>query len=112
MKTNEQSRLQSFLLRWIIRIFMILITAIMFFPLLWNIYSSFKTNNEFLTNAFAFPKSFAWDNYVRAIEKSNLLSNVGNSVFIVLITLGSLCYVLCHVHIVSHGLSFLAQSCC
>ena len=97
MKTNEQSRLQSFLLRWIIRIFMILITAIMFFLFLWNIYSSFKTNNEFLTNAFAFPKSFAWDNYVRAIEKSNLLSNVGNSVFIVLITLGviMLCAVPC-----------------
>ena len=54
MKTNEQSRLQSFLLRWIIRIFMILITAIMFFPLLWNIYSSFKTNNEFLTKIKSF----------------------------------------------------------
>ena len=69
------------------RIFMILVTVIMIYPLLWNVYSSFKTNNEFLTNAFSLPKSLAWDNYARAIEKSNLLSNVGNSVLIVLITL-------------------------
>ena len=70
-----------------VRIFMILVTVIMIYPLLWNVYSSFKTNNEFLTNAFSLPKSLAWDNYARAIEKSNLLSNVGNSVLIVLITL-------------------------
>lgn len=87
MKTNEQSRRQAAALRWVVRIFMILVTVIMIYPLLWNVYSSFKTNNEFLTNAFSLPKSLAWDNYVRAIEKSNLLSNVGNSVLIVLITL-------------------------
>ena len=87
MKTNEQSRRQAAALRWVVRIFMILVTVIMIYPLLWNVYSSFKTNNEFLTNAFSLPKSLAWDNYARAIEKSNLLSNVGNSVLIVLITL-------------------------
>ena len=74
MKTNEQSRRQAAALRWVVRIFMILVTVIMIYPLLWNVYSSFKTNNEFLTNAFSLPKSLAWDNYARAIEKSNLLS--------------------------------------
>ena len=60
MKTNEQSRRQAAALRWVVRIFMILVTVIMIYPLLWNVYSSFKTNNEFLTNAFSLPKSLAW----------------------------------------------------
>ena len=105
MKTNEQSRRQAAALRWVVRIFMILVTVIMIYPLLWNVYSSFKTNNEFLTNAFSLPKSLAWDNYARAIEKSNLLSNVGNSVLIVLITL---CVIMvCAV--AWCGINFLAQ---
>lgn len=87
MKTNEQSRRHKTTVRWIVRIFMIVVTVAMIYPLLWNVYSSFKTNNEFLTDAFSLPKGFAWDNYARAIEKSDLLSNVGNSVFIVIITL-------------------------
>jgi N-acetylglucosamine transport system permease protein len=73
MKTNEQSRRQAAALRWVVRIFMILVTVIMIYPLLWNVYSSFKTNNEFLTNAFSLPKSLAWDNYARAIHQSAVL---------------------------------------
>ncbi len=88
MKTNEQSRRKAVFVRWIVRIFMIAVTVIMIYPLIWNIYSSFKTNNEFLSDAFSLPKGLAWDNYARAIEKSNLLENVGNSALIVIITLG------------------------
>ena len=87
MKTNEQSRRQAAFMRWLVRIFMILVTVIMLYPLIWNVYSSFKTNNEFLTNAFSLPQGLEWDNYARAIEKSNLLSNVWNSALIVVITL-------------------------
>lgn len=87
MKNNELSRRQTALMRWLVRIFMIIVTVIMLYPLLWNVYSSFKTNNEFLTNAFSLPQGLAWDNYIRAIEKSNLLSNVWNSALIVGITL-------------------------
>ena len=87
MKTNEQSRRQAAFVRWLVRIFMIMVTVIMLYSLIWNIYSSFKTNSEFLTNAFSLPQGLAWDNYARAIEKSNLLTNVWNSVIIVVITL-------------------------
>ena len=73
MKTNEQSRRQAAALRWVVRIFMILVTVIMIYPLLWNVYSSFKTNNEFLQMHFTSPKAPGRDNYARAIEKSNLL---------------------------------------
>ena len=62
MKTNEQSRRQAAFVRWLVRIFMIMVTVIMLYPLIWNIYSSFKTNSEFLTNAFSLPQGLAWDN--------------------------------------------------
>lgn len=87
MKSNEQSRRETMMIKWLIRIFMIIITIIMLFPLIWNIYSSLKTNNEFLTNAFSLPQGLAWDNYVRAIEKSHLLTNVWNSALVVIIAL-------------------------
>lgn len=72
---------------WITRIFLIAVTIVTLYPLIWNIYSSFKTNTEFLTNPFALPSGLAWDNYVRAFEKSNILSNLGNSVYVVLVSL-------------------------
>lgn len=55
----------------------------MLFPLLWNLYSSFKTNTEFLADAFTLPSHLEWDNYVRAFEKSHLLDNIWNSLFVV-----------------------------
>lgn len=79
--------MKTSLSQWITRIFLILVTVFMLFPLVWNVYSSFKTNTEFLTNPFSLPSGFAWDNYARAFQKSNLLSNFGNSVYVVAVSL-------------------------
>lgn len=87
MTNNQKSILRMQIFKWLTRLFLIIVTAIMLFPLIWNIYSSFKTNTEFLTNPFMLPGSLEWGNYVRAIEKSNLGANIGNSLFIVLETL-------------------------
>lgn len=69
------------------RLFLILVAIIMLYPLAWNVVSSFKTSTEFLTDPFAWPQGLAWDNYVRAYEKSNLAANIGNSIYVVLETL-------------------------
>ena len=69
------------------RLFLFLVLVVAIFPLVWNVYSSFKTNEEFLTNPFTLPAGLTWENYVRAFEKSNLLSNIGNSVYVVLVSL-------------------------
>lgn len=90
MTYNQKSILQSRIFKWVTRILLILVTAIMLFPLVWNIYSSFKTNTEFLTNPFALPAAMEWSNYARAIEKSNLAANIGNSLLIVLESLAIL----------------------
>lgn len=90
MTYNQKSILQTKIFKWVTRILLILVTAIMLFPLVWNIYSSFKTNTEFLTNPFALPAAMEWSNYARAIEKSNLAANIGNSLLIVLESLAIL----------------------
>lgn len=87
MVSNEASRRRKIFFKWLMRIFLILVSIFMLYPLIWNLYSSFKTNTEFLTNPFSLPGGFALDNYVRAIEKSNLASNIFNSLFVVVLSL-------------------------
>ena len=74
----------------LIRIFLIGTALVMLYPLIWNLYSSFKTNTEFLSDAFALPSGLAWDNYQRALVKSHLTENLLNSVFVVLVCLVSI----------------------
>lgn len=83
MTSNEQGLLKTAAWKWITRLLLIAISVTMLFPLLWNLYSSFKTNTEFLADAFTLPSHLEWDNYVRAFEKSHLLDNIWNSLFVV-----------------------------
>lgn len=76
--------------QWFLRFIMILITIIALYPLLWNVYSSFKTNTEFLDNPFSLPSSLKWDNYVRAFQKSNIGNNLLNSLYVVVVCLAVL----------------------
>lgn len=87
MTQNEKSKIRAKVIKWVTRLFLILVAIIMLYPLAWNVVSSFKTSTEFLTDPFAWPQGFAWDNYVRAYEKSNLAANIGNSIYVVLETL-------------------------
>lgn len=64
------------------RLFLMLVTLLLLYPFFWNLYSSFKTSTEFLGNPFAWPASLQWDNYVRAIQKSNILNNFKNTFLI------------------------------
>lgn len=87
MNSNSKSRVRGGIGRWIIRIFLIAVTVVMLYPLIWNVYSSFKTNTEFLTNPFTLPSGLEWDNYVRAFVKSNIGGNLLNSLYVVVVSL-------------------------
>jgi N-acetylglucosamine transport system permease protein len=52
--------------------------------------SSFKTNEEILTNLTALPQGFAWENYVRAFVNANMGSYLFNSVFVLVLSLALL----------------------
>jgi N-acetylglucosamine transport system permease protein len=69
--------------QWIMRLLLIMFSFFLLYPVFWNIISSFKTNTEFLTNQMAWPKGFAWDNYVRAFQKANVGDYFFNSIFAV-----------------------------
>lgn len=73
--------------QWASRIFLLMVTVVTLFPVIWNIYSSFKTNTEFLGNPFSLPAGLEWDNYVRAWSRANIGANFGNSIIAVLILL-------------------------
>lgn len=91
MTYNEKKRLGRQTLKWISRIVFILITIVMMYPLIWNVYSSFKTNTEFLADPFALPQGLEWENYVRAFTKSNIGGNLLNSLYVVVLTVLVLC---------------------
>ena len=71
----------------LLRLTLIGITAVMLYPVIWNIYSSFKTSTEFLGDPFALPASLQWDNYLRALQKTNIPDNFKNSLYVVVVSL-------------------------
>ena len=78
---------KSLTIRWITRLFLLLVTAITIYPIFWNIYSSFKTNNEFMKDAFSLPKQMDVSSYARAWDGANIGENFFNSALAVVILL-------------------------
>jgi len=57
------------------------------FPLLWLLSASFKTSRELSAPTQSFlPESFALDNFVAAVQKADLFTAAGNSLFVALST--------------------------
>lgn len=71
----------------ITRIVLLVFTAIVLLPIIWTFYTSFKTSNEFLTNAWALPSSLHWENYKNALEKGNMSAYFLNSIYITILAL-------------------------
>jgi len=84
MKRHKRN-VKSIAAKIVLRIIMILFTIIFLFPLIWNLISSFKTNTEYLTNPYALPSALQLDNYIAAMEKANMASYFGNSVYVVIL---------------------------
>lgn len=73
--------------RWCIRIFFFLWAVIVVFPVIWTLYTSLKTDQEFFTEPFALPKVPQWDNFVDAWNEGNFGAYFSNSIVTVLVTL-------------------------
>ena len=56
-------------------------------PLIWIIMSSFKSNKEILSSAFALPSSFSLSGYKAALDMAPIFKFYGNSIISVLSTL-------------------------
>ncbi len=68
--------------RNIVRVFLVIWTILIIFPLLWALLSSLKTNKEFGTNAWALPAELQWVNYKNAWQGANFSKYFFNSLLL------------------------------
>lgn len=69
------------------RLVLVLFTLVVLLPIIWTIYTSFKSSTEFLANPWSLPSGFHWENYKNALEKGNMIAYCKNSVYITLLGL-------------------------
>lgn len=68
-------------------IYLIILSIISVFPLLWILISSVKTNTELTSYPTNFiPKNFTLDNFIHVIKDLDFARNIGNSIIIALLT--------------------------
>ena len=73
--------------RWLIRLFFIFWAVVVAFPVIWTLYTSLKTDQEFFEKPFALPRNPQWQNFVNAWNEGNFGSYFFNSLLTVLVTL-------------------------
>lgn len=68
--------------RTIINMLLLIFSLSAIFPVVWMIYSSFKTQSEFAQNIISLPKNWNFTNYIDAFKIGNLHHYFWNSVYI------------------------------
>lgn len=64
----------------LIYLFLIIVSIIVLFPIIFSIMGSLKPVSELLTESTFFPKEVVWNNYARAFKEANFVGYLGNSV--------------------------------
>lgn len=77
--------------RWITYLILVLVVLVTVYPVLWMIFGSLKSSEEFYTNIWGLPRTPVWQNYFWAWERGDLGIKFMNSI---LVTLGTLAIVL------------------
>lgn len=57
-----------FVFKITICVILLLYCVLLYVPLIWGVFTSFKTSGEFRLNAFGFPKKFTFQNYAQAFK--------------------------------------------
>ncbi len=73
--------------QWMIRIFLILWSVTVAFPVIWVLYTSLKSNQEFFASPWALPSAPQWSNFAEAWKEANFAGYFFNSILTVLLTL-------------------------
>lgn len=69
--------------RLLLRVFLIVQALAVVYPLLWNVFASFKTNEEVMESPWTLPAALHFDNYARAFTTARIGDYMLNSVFVV-----------------------------
>lgn len=70
-----------------------LYAVVVAYPLLFMLFTSLKTNEEFFTNLFSLPKNFEWSNYANAWSVGKLGQYFGNSALVTVVSVLVTCAV-------------------
>jgi raffinose/stachyose/melibiose transport system permease protein len=81
---------------------LIVFTVVIVYPVLWMVFTSFKTNDEVVTNIWGFPRILQWTNYTNAWIQADLGSALFNSTIISLVTL---ILVICFASVAAYALA-------
>ena len=73
----------------LLRIYLILFAASIILPLLWTVWTSFKTNQEFFANPWSLPSSINLDNYIRGWKAASIGKYFFNSLYISVIVVAA-----------------------
>jgi raffinose/stachyose/melibiose transport system permease protein len=68
--------------RWLVTGAMVVLAAVFFFPMVWMVLSSFKTDRAIFSSPFALPESIDLSNWARAWEVGNLGQYAINSAIV------------------------------
>jgi N-acetylglucosamine transport system permease protein len=68
----DSQRIQRLITSIPIYVLLVIWTLLVIFPLLWLVYSSFKTNQELYASVWGLPTRLEWDNFARAWRKGQL----------------------------------------
>lgn len=109
MNTNGVRNRSGLYKKVLLRILLVFILFTMVFPLAWTFMSSLKTNAEYMADPFGLPKGLAWENYRNAIESTNMLPAIKNSLYVILVSLTvlMLCAVPCSYVLVRYRTRFI-----
>jgi len=86
-KQRVKEKNSSIVGRWCIRIFLLIWCVTIAYPMIWVVYTSFKTNKEFFANVWAFPKAWQVENFDYAWNAANFSGYFLNSLLVVLLSL-------------------------
>jgi len=71
----------------LMRLFLIAMAIFSIFPIIFSIFTSFKTNKEFYKNIWAFPEELRIENYITAITEGKIGEYAVNSITISVVSL-------------------------
>ncbi|WP_214630260.1 carbohydrate ABC transporter permease [Paenibacillus agaridevorans] len=72
---------------WMVRVALLLWTAVVLYPMIWTLQTSFKDNRDLYQNIWGLPKVFHFENYYNAWVKARIGDYFYNSLYVTIISL-------------------------
>lgn len=85
--STEKYVLRTQILKILLYVFLLILVAVILFPVCWLVLNSLKTNQEMFLNSLSLPKKWMFENYVTAWNKG-LVSYFANSIIVGVLSIG------------------------